>query len=462
MKYLFGLLLLLILLNTKAIAQQNNNGQKYKFEDLWNKELGEQIDTFFFSNSVYKYMLYQKNDAGKKSNTSHYFDEGNNLLKTVVGNTTTWFYSDTSKLYKYKTITGDLKNDKKGAALYYDHHDRLYMQKNYVKNKHVSTFYFDTLGFKASVAPYKDGHRHGMCRGFYSDGVVRWQGKYKNGHMEGGRMFYDQLGNPYTGKINDRDNRTNRTTIVECINGKPQGKFITLDEDSLIAIKGDFNMGLPVDTFMYYNEGMLVRYEYYEDGKFKFMSFPFIEAQKILDSINNVYVPDTSNLGVIDQYNQKGKKQGYWKVFLDEKAVPTDSANACFYGFTYWDNGEELNKFDDINELNKVNKKHNGLLDTKFIGPLPEKGKPVAIHGMLKIYDEHNALRGAIIYKNGQPYFARTFYAYNNGEYGKFYYYYIKYKNIQGTCQVVKKVPNKHYMYWYRKGKNGWASYRYQ
>jgi hypothetical protein len=44
-----------------------------------------------------------------------------------------------------------------------------------------------------------------------------------------------------------------------------------------------------------------------------------------------------------NQYNSRKKKQGYWKVFFDERSfIITDSSAACFYGYVYYDNGKKI------------------------------------------------------------------------------------------------------------------------
>ena len=68
----------------------------------------------------------------------------------------------------------------------------------------------------------------------------------------------------------------------------------------------------------------------------------------------------------LNKYNSKKLKNGYWKVFLDDKVNPTDSLkNAYFYGFELWDNGEYVFKY-----FNK-NWKYSNILIYRNIKKMP-------------------------------------------------------------------------------------------
>lgn len=163
----------------------------------------------------------------------------------------------------------------------------------------------------------------------------------------------------------------------------------------------------------------------------------------------------------INQFDAKGKKTGYWKIFLDEHAMPTDSANAYLFGYEYFDNGKSImNIF--ITEKNLTRYK------IIYEGKLPEKGSPIPIDGTIKWFflnrDKVVGLKIWSEFDNGYPktikeYFASDSTLLTMNDFTK------KYNNEPGTFYVesyygfiVISSRQKIKKYWYRKEKNKWKA----
>lgn len=158
-----------------------------------------------------------------------------------------------------------------------------------------------------------------------------------------------------------------------------------------------------------------------------------------------------------NRINSKGEKVGYWKIFLDENVMPTDSANACFWGYEFYDEGKKT--FDIFD------KKRNGSnYKVVYDGTIPMKGKPEAIDGTFKFYligKESEELESEESYKNG---FATLFKAYLFDQLWTLTDFTKKYNNIEGTFystdfrtyMVTTETRHKSTCYWYRKEKNKW------
>ena len=159
----------------------------------------------------------------------------------------------------------------------------------------------------------------------------------------------------------------------------------------------------------------------------------------------------------LNKFNDSGKKNGYWKVILDNNADPIDSIKkAFFYCYELWDNGERVFECD----------KHTGYDKIVFDGVLPEKGKPELINGVFKWYDKNGLLTSEEIYKQGQPFFIKSYnWDKNNSTISTFnevLYFDKKLNNIPGTYYYEELFDNGRIVkkYWFRKGKRGWRVYK--
>jgi hypothetical protein len=157
-------------------------------------------------------------------------------------------------------------------------------------------------------------------------------------------------------------------------------------------------------------------------------------------------------------FGTKGKKTGYWKVFLDEKIDPIKNIeDSYFYCFELWDEGERIFAFFKHSEKNDT------LI---FNGILPTKGTPLPLSGVFKWFNKkNNLLNTEEIYENGKPFLLKYFYnpinktdtiltLFEELDFSK------RYNNISGTFLYQVHYYNKVKKYWYKKGKRSWRSYR--
>ncbi|MCC6372192.1 MAG: hypothetical protein IT236_14405 [Bacteroidia bacterium] len=166
-------------------------------------------------------------------------------------------------------------------------------------------------------------------------------------------------------------------------------------------------------------------------------------------------------LGQTDTLNKlstSGKKNGYWKVFLDEHADPVESIEkACFYGIELYDNGEHVQKY--------YKHKVSGLT-MKFDGVLPPKGKPELINGTFTWFDNKGFLQSLETYKNGQPLYIKSYHVLKNktdtiNHPFEDLDFTIKFNNIAGTFYYREHHLDSTFTeYWFRKGKRGWRVYK--
>lgn len=159
----------------------------------------------------------------------------------------------------------------------------------------------------------------------------------------------------------------------------------------------------------------------------------------------------------LNKLTSSGQKTGYWKVYLNENADPVDNiSNACFYGIELYDNGERVFKFNT-----------HAWTGAKFDGTFPAKGKPEAINGTFKWYDNKGFLQVSETYKNGQPLYIKSYHVLNNKTDNIDHVFEdcdftIKYNNIPGTYYYREHAlfTDTFTEYWFRKGKKGWRVYK--
>ena len=160
-----------------------------------------------------------------------------------------------------------------------------------------------------------------------------------------------------------------------------------------------------------------------------------------------------SQSDTLNKRNANGHKNGYWKVYLDAKTNPTDSAKAYFYGLDLFDNGEAVYKY----RAYKWKKKQ------KFVyeGETPIKGNPTPIKGKFIWYDKFG-MSSEETYDKGHPIFIKSFVNWGSGtnvlyedlDFTKLY------NNTQGTFYFQEHTKSGDTIkYWFRKGNKGWISY---
>jgi hypothetical protein len=80
-----------------------------------------------------------------------------------------------------------------------------------------------------------------------------------------------------------------------------------------------------------------------------------------------------SQVDTLNRFDSHNKKTGYWKTFLDENLIPTDSTSSYFFGYEYYDSGSS--RFAFVNDGYK--KRHQG----KFSIGSRKRGSPIILNG---------------------------------------------------------------------------------
>ena len=141
-----------------------------------------------------------------------------------------------------------------------------------------------------------------------------------------------------------------------------------------------------------------------------------------------------SQTDTLNKFDSNGKKNGYWLVYLDQNANPTDSLNSFYYGYDLYVNGYKFIYF-----MNDKSKADNRLVHH---GNNPEKGHPMLINGQFSWFDKETNTRHSIeSYRNGHPQFIE---------------FYAKIQKTDTTTYLreninyAKKYENDFYSYYYR------------
>lgn len=163
----------------------------------------------------------------------------------------------------------------------------------------------------------------------------------------------------------------------------------------------------------------------------------------------------------LNQYNSKGKKQGYWICYLDEKFNISDSITGKYIGFSLFDNGEDLTLIGKRNTI-----KYNTCKDSI----IPKNDffiNKIKLNGQLKFYNNEGELIYKEEYSNGHLVMVKSYYHGKNREFCKgeifeLINFKINYENQLGSyyyeshpCQYGKITK-----FWFRKGKHKWKFYK--
>lgn len=158
----------------------------------------------------------------------------------------------------------------------------------------------------------------------------------------------------------------------------------------------------------------------------------------------------------IDKLNQKGQKDGYWRILLNDKTVRTDSAHASFIAYEVYDNGLLVLSYRKP-RLIRISK-------TEFSGHQPTIGKPELINGTLKYYDSKNILKYEEYFENGFIVYSK-FYRKNRRKKAmyihEFYDFSKRYNNQLGSFYYELAFTPTHFVsYWYRKEGKRWKDFK--
>ena len=137
----------------------------------------------------------------------------------------------------------------------------------------------------------------------------------------------------------------------------------------------------------------------------------------------------SAQIDTLNQYNENGRRNGYWTQYLDEKLNPTDSVEAYFTGIELWDNGKQVFRFYPKGEFEKYEYSYSFSEIPTFID------HTILLEGTFVWKDTLGNELNKEIYKNGRPVFfeitkpskksASVFY--------QTFDWTRKYKNIEGS-----------------------------
>ncbi|MES2762695.1 MAG: hypothetical protein V4677_10820 [Bacteroidota bacterium] len=178
----------------------------------------------------------------------------------------------------------------------------------------------------------------------------------------------------------------------------------------------------------------------------------------VLFSLVALSLKISAQTDTINKLDAKGKKTGYWKVFLDERVMPIDSANSYLYGYEFFESGKSVYPV-FITEKNLTRYK------ITYEGKLPEKGNPMAINGTLKWFDTKYGSDELILLDEFEGGYPKVFkeYCLSGSAVFQMLDFTKKYNNEVGTFYresyygfIIAKSKEKLTKYWFRKEKNKW------
>src|SRR5688572_12052825 len=107
-------------------------------------------------------------------------------------------------------------------------------------------------------------------------------------------------------------------------------------------------------------------------------------------------LPGRAQTDTINQYNTRGNKHGYWKVYFDRNlASMKDRTNAMYYGIDYYHEGRNVTKIFHYRKKDTL-QIHRPVL-------MKEVAFPVVLDGEYVYYDRKHTVKFVEVYKNGRP-----------------------------------------------------------
>lgn len=160
------------------------------------------------------------------------------------------------------------------------------------------------------------------------------------------------------------------------------------------------------------------------------------------------FAATSSAFAQLNQRDGKGKKDGKWIIYLDEKWKPvSDSSHAYYSRYTYYDHGVDIYPIGrGKNSFHIAEGKTNAV-----------KGKPLLLNDNYRWVDKDGTTRSTNNYKNGEPVQIQFFYA--NGKQSRDFEYTKSWKGVPHTYHVIvfdkTGTPNA-YFYMRKERENDW------
>lgn len=100
----------------------------------------------------------------------------------------------------------------------------------------------------------------------------------------------------------------------------------------------------------------------------------------------------------INKKDERGKKDGFWLVYLTDRLIPTkDSTAASYFGYGFYYHGSEMGFMYSCKKERRT--------ASKIVRDEPggKRGAPVLLNGNFKFYDKNGRLSISHSYLNGLP-----------------------------------------------------------
>jgi hypothetical protein len=163
----------------------------------------------------------------------------------------------------------------------------------------------------------------------------------------------------------------------------------------------------------------------------------------------------------LNKLDSKGRKQGYWLCYLNDKFTPTDSSKAVYVGFDLYNNDQNLTKIGRLW----------GTKDLIFIDSVVHSSITInrfkVLNGKVLAYNKENLLIREDIYDSGHPvkFIAYCDYKKHPEDLGKITEitdFTKLYNNIRGTYYYEFRGCGYDYVKkcWFRKGNRKWKLFR--
>ena len=112
----------------------------------------------------------------------------------------------------------------------------------------------------------------------------------------------------------------------------------------------------------------------------------FIGSFGFSQSINN------NTLDTLNNYNEKGKRHGYWVEYLNKELRLVKKEEASFYRYVYYDNGTYLSAPSGFSSKKMI---------CKIDGDKPKKDTLVLLNGIYFLYTKKDKIESKAYYKKG-------------------------------------------------------------
>ncbi len=162
------------------------------------------------------------------------------------------------------------------------------------------------------------------------------------------------------------------------------------------------------------------------------------------------------NKDTLNQYNESGKKSGYWIELLNKSLIfVKNEKNAQFYHFVLYENGNRRSTFN--NNLRKVN-------HIEINGNKPIENEIVLLNGIYKLYNDENKLICEKKYLSGIKVGIHKSYNTKTGEIIEYENFNKTYNGQKGSFFIMNSPDGKGNfddIGYYRNGEKGWNFYYY-